>query len=76
MQQQFDVHPGPLKKGDLIVIEIGGRVVPKLPTDSRPAVFVVLEDQRDAESVRLKPHNAPLTALHKPRLYVCAAFRF
>jgi len=65
----FDLHPGPLLAGDLIVIEINGKIVPKLPDDFRPQWFVVLKDQKDGEEVPLKPFNTE-SKLYKVRRYV------
>ena len=65
----FELHPGPLLAGDLIVIEIGGKIVPKRPDDPSPQWFVVLKEQAGQESVPLKPFNNP-TKLHKARRYV------
>ena len=66
---EFELHTGQLVKGDLIVIEINGQIVPRLPTDPRPQWFVVLKDQKEDEAVPLKPFNNP-TILHKARKYV------
>ena len=66
---EFELHPGPLLKGDLIVIEINGKLVPKRPYDALPQWFVVLEDQEGSESVQLKPFNNQ-TKLHKARRYL------
>lgn len=65
----FELHHGPLLAGDLIVIDIGGKLVQKRPNDLRPQWFVVLKDQSGSESVPLKPFNEP-TRLHKARRYV------
>ncbi len=65
----FETHPGPLIAGDLIVIEINGKLVPKPSNDLSPQWFVVLKDQIAEESVQLKPFNEP-TALHKAHKYV------
>ena len=66
---EFELHTGQLVKGDLIVIEINGKIVPRRPTDARPQWFVVLKDQKDAEEVPLKPFNNQ-TTLHVARKYV------
>lgn len=65
----FEEHPGPLLAGDLIVIEIGGKLVPKLPTDPSPQWFIVLSSQHGTDPVPLEPFNNP-TKLHKARKYV------
>lgn len=64
----FEIHPGPLLKGDLIVIEIEGKIVPKRPYDNSPQWFVVLNDQTGVESIGLKPFNH--TKHHKARKYI------
>jgi len=55
----FETHHGPLIAGDLIVIEINGRLVPKPSNDLTPQWFVVLKDQIAKEEVPLKPFNEP-----------------
>ncbi len=56
---EFEDHKGLLRAGDLIVIEIFGRIVPKRPSDKNPQWFVVLSDQIVNEPVNLKPFNTP-----------------
>lgn len=63
----MDYHPGPLIQGDVIVIEIGGKIVPKRPWDSSPQWFVVRDHQKGAQQVPLLPidDNKAL----EPRIY-------
>ncbi len=55
MNDEFEVHPGPLKMGDLIVIEVNGKIVPRRPDDPRPQWFLVNEDQNGSEDIKLTP---------------------
>lgn len=73
VEPQFLESEGPLRKGDLIVIESGGRIVPRRPDDATPQWFVVLEDQNGREPVQLKPFNNH-TSLHKARTLRVAGF--
>jgi hypothetical protein len=66
----FEQHPGPLCKGDLIVVEIGGKLVPKGQNGRRPQWFVVLNDQTGTDRVQLQPFNTE-TKMHTARRYVC-----
>lgn len=68
-QEEFETHPGPLLAGDLIVIEIGGKIVPRRPNDLRPQWFVCLNHQDGESAVSLEPFNNP-TRAHKARKYV------
>ena len=68
MVNEFEDHLGPLCKGDLIVIEIGGRIIPKGPDDPTPQWFVVLGEQAGNERIPLKPYKCA-TSLQKARKY-------
>lgn len=59
----------PLNAGDLIVIEIGGKLVPRRPWDDRPQWFVALEDQDGISPVRMNPFDNP-TAKHTAKKVV------
>ena len=63
----YKEHPGPITKGDILVIEIGGKVVPKRPDDPRPQWFMALADQQGAEPIPLKPVDD--NKFFAPRLY-------
>lgn len=65
---EFETHVGPLLKGDLIVIEIDGRIVPRRPNDKRPQWFLVLNDQKGQENISLKPFNEHKKH-QKPKLF-------
>ena len=67
----YELHRGPLKIGDLIVIEIFGKIVPRRPDDPSPQWFVVTEDQRGNEAVGLMPFHGK-TSKHFARKYVAS----
>lgn len=66
----FEEHPGPLVKGDVIVLEIYGKIVPRRPDDARPQVFIVQAHQDGNGQVPLIPVSAVPRGC-KPRLYKC-----
>jgi len=45
------------KMNDLIMLEIGGKLVPKRPNDPTPQVFLVTGDPDSDGSLPLKPFN-------------------
>lgn len=71
---EYELHTGPLLAGELIVLEVSGKLVPRRPDDPRPQWFTVLQDQSDGGSVLLRPFN-DVTEKHKARRYVCAGAR-
>lgn len=73
MKDSFDPHPGPLRRGDLIVVEVNGALVPKL-SGKGPQWFVVLTDDVGA-GVKLKSFHDETTA-HHARKYTAAGFNF
>ena len=66
----LDRHEGPICKGDVIVVEILGKLVPKRPDDPRPQWFIALDDEGKPGGVPLKPIDA--NEFYNPRIYqVC-----
>ena len=68
MEHSFEEHTGPLLAGDLIVVEVFGKIVPKLPSDPSPQWFLVLNNQVGKENVGLQPFFNE-TAKHKAKKY-------
>ena len=62
----YKYHEGPVYKGDVLVIEICGKIVPKRPDDPSPQWFVALEDQSE-KGIPLKPMKDVFC--FKPRIY-------
>ena len=71
----YEEHPGPLRAGDLIVLQVHKWLMPHVAPGGkdheRPQCYVVLSDQRESEPVGLR-HVA-----HSPtaRRYKCAHWR-
>jgi len=71
----YKIHPGPLLKGDVIVIEIKGEFVPKSPIakgESPAQWFLCLNDQNGVDSVQIKPIDDNPALL--PRKYMVSSY--
>ena len=63
----YESKEGPILKGDILVLEIGGKLVPKRPDDPKPQWFVALADQHGRAEIPLKPMEE--CGFYKPRKY-------
>lgn len=66
----YTEHPGPLLQGDIIVLEINGKLLPRGDGAPGPQWFIVQQSQKDGGSVPLLFMNNP-TSLHVARRYKC-----
>jgi len=71
----YEEHPGPLRQGDLIVLQVHKWLMPHVAPGGkdpgRPQCYVVLSDQRESEPVGLRHVEHSPTA----RRYKCAHWR-
>lgn len=65
--KDLEYHEGPIKKGDVIIVEINGKIVPKRPWDPSPQWFVALVDAEGNNEIPMQPMRDSLW--FKPRIY-------
>jgi len=70
---EFEQQTGPIHKGDLLVIEVNGKLVPKVDKTG-PQWFVVTCEERESGRIDMETFNAENATL-KPKRYVASGFK-